>query len=124
MDVSAGTTDSPDRIVPGPKAPLATYADLAASIRRATKVPVIAVGKIATRQVAESILREGKADLIALGRPLIADPDWPRKWAEGRDDEVVRCIWDNVSCLRDTISQDKPIRCLRNPDVGFDHERS
>lgn len=124
MDVSAGTSDSPPRSVqPGPKAPPGAFADLAMTIRGAVGVPVIAVGKIATRQVAESILREGKADLVALGRPLIADPDWPRKLAEGREEDVVPCLWDNTGCLRDSISQDKPIRCIQNPEVGFEHEK-
>jgi 2,4-dienoyl-CoA reductase-like NADH-dependent reductase (Old Yellow Enzyme family) len=85
-------------------------------------VPVIAVGKIATRDVAESILQEGKADLVALGRPLIADPDWPLKLAEGRDGEVVPCIWDNKGCLSGSIHRGQPIRCVQNLDVGFEHE--
>ena len=79
-------------------------------------------GKIANREVAESILLGSQADLVALGRPLIADPDWPRKLAEGRDDEIVGCLWDNAGCLRDSIDRELPIRCIQNPDVGFDHE--
>ena len=81
-------------------------------------VPVIAVGKIASREVAESILQEGKADLVALGRPLIADPDWPRKLAEGRDEEIVGCLWDNVGCLRDFIHRGLPIHCIQNAEGG------
>jgi 2,4-dienoyl-CoA reductase-like NADH-dependent reductase (Old Yellow Enzyme family) len=122
LDVSAGTSDSPQgSVYPGPARPLGCFADLAAAIRAAVDVPVIAVGKIATRQVAEAILQEGKADLVALGRSLIADPDWPRKLAEGRDGEIVPCLWDNVGCLRDAIHRGLPIRCIQNPDVGFEH---
>jgi 2,4-dienoyl-CoA reductase-like NADH-dependent reductase (Old Yellow Enzyme family) len=95
---------------------------LAAAIRAAVTVPVIGVGKIGTREVAESILREGKADLVALGRQLIADPDWPFRLAEGRDDEVVPCLRDNDGCLRDSIQRGLPIRCKQNPLVGFEHE--
>ena len=83
---------------------------------------VIAVGKIATRDVAELILRTRQADLVALGRPLIADPDWPNKLLEERDDEIVPCLWDNAGCLRDSIHQGLPIRCIQNPEVGFEHE--
>jgi 2,4-dienoyl-CoA reductase-like NADH-dependent reductase (Old Yellow Enzyme family) len=123
MDVSAGTSDSPpDSAHPDETAPLGCFADLAAAIRAAVNVPVIAVGKIATRQVAESILQEGKADLVALGRPLIADPDWPRKVAEGREQEIVSCLWDNEGCLRDSIHRGYPIRCIANLNVGFEHE--
>lgn len=123
LDVSAGTSDSPPfSTQPGVKQPSGCFSDLAAAIRDAVDVPVIAVGKIATRVVAESILQQGKADLVALGRALIADPDWPRKLAEGREDDVIPCVWDNVGCLRDTIHQGLPIRCLRNTEVGFEHE--
>ena len=123
MDVSAGTADSPPNSAhPNVAQPEGCFADLAAAIRSAIEVPVIAVGKIATRATAESILQKGKADLVALGRPLIADPDWPSKLAEGRDEEIVPCLWDNVGCLRDSIHQDLPIRCIQNPDVGFEHE--
>jgi 2,4-dienoyl-CoA reductase-like NADH-dependent reductase (Old Yellow Enzyme family) len=123
LDVSAGTSDSPPLSShPDAAQPMGCFADLAAAIRAAVEVPVIAVGKIGTREVAESILREGKADLVALGRPLIADPDWPRKLAEGRDDEIVGCLWGNEDCLRDSIDRGLPIRCTQNPDVGFEHE--
>ena len=123
LDVSAGTADSPPYSVqPGPRQPEGAFADLAAAIRAAVQVPVIAVGKIGTREVAESILQAGQADLIALGRALIADPDWPIKVAEGRDPELVPCLWDNVACLRDSIHKGLPIRCLQNPEVGFEHE--
>jgi 2,4-dienoyl-CoA reductase (NADPH2) len=123
MDVSAGTSDSPEGSShPGRDAPYGTFADLAADVRAAVAARVIAVGKIATRDVAESILEQGKADLVALGRPLIADPDWPDKLYQGRDDEVVPCVWDNRGCLRDSIHAGKPIRCVQNAQVGHEHE--
>jgi len=123
IDVSAGTSDSPEGSShPGRDAPYGTFADLAAEVRAAVAARVIGVGKIATRDVAESILEQGKADLVALGRPLIADPDWPNKLYEGRDDEVVPCVWDNRGCLRDSIHAGKPIRCIQNAQVGYEHE--
>ncbi len=123
MDVSAGTSDSPaGSSHPGRNAPYGTFADLAAGVRAAVGTRVIAVGKIATREVAESILEQGKADLVALGRPLIADPEWPNKLYEGRDDEVVPCVWDNLGCLRDSIHAGKPIGCIQNAQVGHEHE--
>ena len=123
LDVSAGTPDSPEGSShPGRDAPFGTFADLAAEVRAAVGTRVIAVGKIATREVAESILEQGKADLVALGRPLIADPDWPNKLYEGCDDEIVPCVWDNRGCLRDSIHAGKPIRCIQNGRVGHEHE--
>lgn len=123
LDVSAGTGDSPPLSShPNAAQPAGTFADLAAAIRTAVKIPVIAVGKIGTRDVAESILQAGKADLVAFGRQLIADPDWPRKLAENRDAEVTPCLWDNGGCLRDSTHRGRPIRCIQNPRVGFEHE--
>jgi len=123
LDVSAGTSDSPEHSShPGRSAPFGCFADLAAEIRAAVGVPVIAVGKIATRDVAEQILEQRKADLVALGRPLIADPDWPQKLFDGRDDEIVPCLWENVGCLRDSTSKGMPIGCIQNAEVGREHE--
>jgi 2,4-dienoyl-CoA reductase-like NADH-dependent reductase (Old Yellow Enzyme family) len=123
LDVSAGTSDSPQGSShPDAAQPMGCFADLAEAIRAAVEVPVIAVGKIGTREVAESILRDDKADLVALGRALIADPKWTRKLAEGRDEEIVGCLWDNEGCLRDSTHRELPIRCIQNPDVGFEHE--
>jgi 2,4-dienoyl-CoA reductase-like NADH-dependent reductase (Old Yellow Enzyme family) len=123
LDVSAGTSDSPPGSAhPDEAQPLGCFADLAAAIRAPVDVPVIAVGKIATREVAESVLQEDKADLVALGRSLIADPDWPRKLAEGRDEEIVPCLWDNAGCLDESTHRGLSIRCVQNPDVGFEHE--
>jgi len=123
LDVSAGTVDSKPQGVQHPNVsqPFGCFADLTAAIRASVKVPVIAVGKIATREIAESILQEGKADLVALGRPLVVDPNWPRKLAQGRDKEIVPCLWDNEGCLHNSILQGLPIRCIQNPDVGFEN---
>jgi 2,4-dienoyl-CoA reductase-like NADH-dependent reductase (Old Yellow Enzyme family) len=123
LDVSAGTADSPPGSShPDETQPLGCFAELAGAIRAAVDVPVITVGKIATGEIAESILQAGRADLVALGRSLIADPDWPRKVAEGREEEIVACLWDNEGCLRDSTHQVLPIRCLQNFHVGFEHE--
>jgi len=124
LDVSAGTADSPrGSSHPDETQPLGCFAELASAIRAAVDVPVIAVGKISTGEIAESILQAGKANLVALGRSLIADPDWPRKVSEGREEEIEHCLWDNEGCLRDSTHQGLPIRCIKNIDVGFEHEK-
>jgi 2,4-dienoyl-CoA reductase-like NADH-dependent reductase (Old Yellow Enzyme family) len=58
-------------------------------------IPVITAGKIPMLDLAEEILQEGKADLIGLGRPLLCDPDWVKKAMEGREEDIVRCIYCN-----------------------------
>jgi 2,4-dienoyl-CoA reductase-like NADH-dependent reductase (Old Yellow Enzyme family) len=123
MDVSAGTSDSPaGSSHPGPRAPYGCFAELAGHVRAAVGTRVIAVGKIATRDVAESILQQGQADLVALGRSLIADPDWPVKLYEGRDEAIVPCLSCNTGCMKESIQVGLPIRCVQNEQVGFEHE--
>ncbi len=70
-------------------APLIPFADWVNSY---AKVPVIAVRKIRSPELADKILREGKADFIAIGRTLLADPDWPKKAQKGRAKEIRSCI--------------------------------
>jgi NADPH-dependent 2,4-dienoyl-CoA reductase/sulfur reductase-like enzyme len=91
----------------------------AQAIKKAVHIPVIGVGKIRDPWFAEEVLQEGRADFIALGRTLIADPDWPRKAAEGRKGEVRRCISCN-RCLR--ILYRLPIRCAVNARAGLERE--
>jgi 2,4-dienoyl-CoA reductase-like NADH-dependent reductase (Old Yellow Enzyme family) len=109
---------SGDRCMPG-----ATYQDgyntyLAEGVKRrlvARKLatPVVTTGKIRTAALAESILQEGKADLIGMARTLLADPDWPRKVREGREDAVIRCISINVCKALD--ENFKKVRCYLWP---------
>lgn len=92
---------SGDRCMPGDWYPPLPHAHLAAGIKaflneRGFATPVISVGKISDPQEAEMLLREGRADLIGMARQLLADPGWTRKVAEGRTDDIVRCIYCNV----------------------------
>lgn len=98
---------------------------LAAAVKKAVKVPVIAVGKIWDPRLAERILAEGKADFIAMGRALLADPDLPNKAKEGRFDEIRRCIYCN-NCLNfDAAPQSvraRGLSCTVNPAVLRERE--
>lgn len=76
--------------IPAKEHPQAPFVDYAANVKRAINLPVIAVGKITDPELAELSLREGKCDLVAVGRALLVDPQWPNKTAAGK--EVVRCI--------------------------------
>ena len=89
---------------------------LAATIKRAVSVPVIAVGRLDDAALGEKILADGDADLIAVGRALIADPDFPRKVQEGTLDEIRPCIACNA-CV-DLVANAKQARCAVNPEVG------
>jgi dimethylglycine catabolism A len=92
---------SGDRCMPGASYPDGANLYIPEAIRAALRraglaTPVVAVGKIATRELAEDILRLEKGDLVGMARALLADPDLPRKWRAGRDDSVVRCVYGNV----------------------------
>ena len=94
---------------------------LAGEIKKVVSVPVIAVGYISA-QSAERILSEGLADFIAIGRPLIADPEWANKVASGKLDDINPCI-RCLECLFDPRNIDKPgRRCSVNAAFGKEKE--
>jgi 2,4-dienoyl-CoA reductase-like NADH-dependent reductase (Old Yellow Enzyme family)/thioredoxin reductase len=90
----------------------------AAQIKQEVSIPVIAAGRLDDVELAEQILSDGQADLIAVGRALIADADWPLKVREGRRDEIRPCISCNA-CV-DLVARAEEARCAVNPEVGRD----
>jgi 2,4-dienoyl-CoA reductase-like NADH-dependent reductase (Old Yellow Enzyme family)/thioredoxin reductase len=91
------------------------FAHLAQGIKSVVSIPVIAVGRIRTPELANQILEEKKADLISMGRALIADPNFPVKALEGKTDEIIPCI----SCNRCIQSIRKgALQCAVNPETG------
>jgi 2,4-dienoyl-CoA reductase-like NADH-dependent reductase (Old Yellow Enzyme family)/thioredoxin reductase len=91
------------------------FVHLAQGIKSVVSIPIIAVGRIRTPELANQILEEKKADLISMGRALIADPDLPLKALEGRTDEILLCI----SCNRCIQSIRKgALQCAVNPETG------
>ncbi len=85
--------------------------------KEGVKIPVVAVGMIRNPSVAEDIISSGKADLVALGRTLIADPDWPVKAETGREKEIKRCIGCS-ECIKARHDEGTGLRCGVNPTVG------
>lgn len=96
--------------------------DLAAQLRTVVEVPVIVAQRIIDPFQAETILEDGKADMIALGRALICDPDWARKAAEGTTDDIRKCIGCCQGCLDRTRDGKHHITCLHNPEVGAEKD--
>ena len=85
---------------------------LAAAVRRAVKVPVIAAGRISTPARAESILNSGKADLIGLARMLWVDPGWPARARKGEDRRIIKCSPKCNACM-ERVMRGKPAFCPR-----------
>jgi len=96
---------------------------LAEETKKQVSIPVIAVGVIREPHVAEEILKTGKADFIALGRALIADPDWPNKAQAGEERAIRKCISCN-ECVMARHVEHAPLRCSLNATVGRAPEAS
>ncbi len=92
--------------------------DYAEGIREKVEVPVIGVGRILEPEMAESFIQEQKCDFVALGRPLLADPDWPQKTEEEREGEIIPCIGCNLGCLDRSYSEAGHTQCTCNPWTG------
>ncbi len=82
-------------------------------------VPVVAVGKLGYPDLAEKALRDGKCDMIMLGRPLLADPQWPNKARTGRVNEIRPCIGCQEACLNEFVEGGHP-QCAVNPRTAFE----
>ncbi len=117
IEVSVGAHETGFLITAPPYYPMGFLSPLSAAIHKEVSIPVGAVGRIHSPEVAEELLREGKADLIAVGRGLIADPDWPKKVQEGRPETIRPCISCNQGCS-DRMYFQQDISCTVNPAVG------
>ena len=93
---------------------------LGRALKSAVSIPIILTGRIRDPDAANSILRDGDADFIAVARALIADPDWPKKYAEGRVTEIWSCIACN-ECYR-SVERHTQVRCTVNPTAGRELE--
>ena len=101
--------------------PRGAFGWVSARIKAATRLPVIATNRFNTAEDAEAVLAGGAADLVSMARPLLADPELPRKAAEGRDDEINTCIACNQGCL-DRVFKNQRATCLVNPRAAYETE--
>jgi NAD(H)-dependent 7beta-hydroxy-3-oxo-delta4-cholenoic acid oxidoreductase len=108
-------------IYPPTGTPLACNAPYAAAVKEVVEVPVIVVGRINSPLIAEHILRTGKADMVSMGRALLADPELPKKAAEGRFEDIAPCIGCLTGCVG-ARAGGNPMTCLVNPAVGKERE--
>ncbi len=116
ISVTAGTWLSLQVTLAPMSTPRGAMRPLAAAVRRAVDVPVMAVGRLDDPADAAAVVSSGEADLVLLGRGLIAEPDWPAKVSAGRLAEVRPCIACNA-CV-DLVGRGERARCAVNPEVG------
>ena len=119
LNVSVGAGESRYYTIPPACVPEAFNVERAGAIREAVggRVPVAVVGRINTAGLAEEVLQSGKADMVVMGRALIADPDLPRKSAEGLEGTVVPCIACNEGCSGGG-GKNQTMTCALNPRAG------
>lgn len=122
LNVSGGGNYQVSNVVSQPLVPLATNVWAAEAIKKEVSLPVIVCGSITNPKLAEEILEAGKADYIALARPLFADPYWPKKAKEGRPEDIRPCIRCNDGCIARSDRQGKAIRCTVNVALGREEE--
>ena len=91
--------------------------DLSAQVKATTDLPVFTIGGIKDPALAEEILAAGRADMVAMTRAQIADPEFANKAREGREDEITRCIRGNQGCIG-RVFKGLSINCTVNPAAG------
>jgi 2,4-dienoyl-CoA reductase (NADPH2) len=101
--------------------PRGAFGWVSARIKAATRLPVIATNRFNMPDGAEAMLENGDADLVSMARPLLADPELPRKSAEGRESEINTCIACNQGCL-DRVFEGQRATCLVNPRAAYETE--
>ena len=117
FNADAGSFSSFWMEIPPFPVPEANFLHLSAALKAQSALPVVAFGRLKRADVAESVLSRGEADYIGMARQLIADPQTPLKFKQGRADEVRYCHASNDSCINQ-VSQQLPIRCDLNPAAG------
>jgi 2,4-dienoyl-CoA reductase-like NADH-dependent reductase (Old Yellow Enzyme family)/thioredoxin reductase len=120
VQVSAGNDVTAEWICQPMFMPKACLVESADQVKKALDVPVMAVGRINDPQVANEIIAQAKADLVCIGRGLLADPEMPNKAREGRLDEIRTCIACNT-CMQSIFKRGR-IECLVNPMLGREKE--
>lgn len=115
LHVSGGVCEAAVMIIQPASMPQGIYIDTASAIKKAIKsrVPVAVAGKIKEPAMMNDIIKNGQADIVSLGRALLADPEFPSKVKEGRAHEIRKCIGNNQGCI-DMLFKDKAIACTCN----------
>ena len=94
----------------------------AEAIKKNVSIPVIAVGRLNYPDLAEKVISTGKADFVALGRALLADPEWPIKVKQGHIEDIRPCIGCHDGCLGRIMIEGKYLSCAVNPQTGMEKE--
>lgn len=120
LHVSAGVYGSRQLTIPSMYVEPGCFIHLAEAVKRRVSIPVAAVGRIKSPEMADGIIRDRRADMVALGRSLLADPQWPAKARRGAARSIRPCIGCCLGCIH-AVFQLEPGGCVVNPDVGREY---
>lgn len=122
IHVSVGVYASRHKIAPPARTARGWAVDFAAEVKKVISLPVITVGRITDPYMAEAILASEKADFVAMGRAALADPELPKKTAEGKYDEILFCVGCLQGCGDKIRRHGEPGGCMLNPLTGNEVE--
>lgn len=118
FDVSCGLNSSIQYQIDSNYFPDGWRSYMAKAVKDRFGKPCVSMGNIRDPKVAEQIIAENHADIIGIGRGLIADPEWVNKVSSNKEDEIRKCISCNIGCAGNRIMLNRPIRCTVNPSVN------
>ncbi len=123
LNISVGNYHTMETIIAPMYFPLGSFVHVAAGIKEVCDIPIFAVGRINDPQQAEDIIAAGYADMVAMNRAIIADPEFANKAREGRVEEIRKCTACNEGCWgRGSMGLPLGIGCIVNPQIGFERE--
>lgn len=120
FNVSAALNDSLQYQIDNMNLPDGWRSYMSKAVKEKFNKPTITTGNIRNPEVAEKLLAEGQADLIGIGRGLIADPNWVIKVENNEEDMIRKCVSCNIGCAGHRIGLNRPIRCTMNPDTIYE----
>jgi NADPH-dependent 2,4-dienoyl-CoA reductase/sulfur reductase-like enzyme len=119
LDITCGTVNTPYWLIASSYFPKGVILHLAEAVKKVVDIPVLGVGRINTPEMVRMAVEQDKCDIVNLGRAMIADPDFPRKMKEGREDEIRKCIACNTCLSKHTSGH---VECTLNAEVGREEE--
>jgi 2,4-dienoyl-CoA reductase-like NADH-dependent reductase (Old Yellow Enzyme family)/NADPH-dependent glutamate synthase beta subunit-like oxidoreductase len=123
VDVSIGVPESSYYTSAPPEMKEGFNADTSAKFKTALNIPVLVAGRINHPAVAQEIITSGKADIVHIGRQSLADPEWPNKVLQGREDDIVQCLSCNEGCIEGLAIWLRPsITCVQNLALGREEQ--
>lgn len=118
LNTDTGTYDSFYYACPPMYNPQGFMIPLAAAAKKAVSIPVMAGGRMQDYDLAAAAIEAGEIDAVGLGRPSLADPDYPNKVISGRVEDIRPCIGCNMGCFRRCVETGEPVSCAVNPQAA------